>query len=504
VAISPDGTSLYALSNSDDAIARFSRNPSTGALTYQDCLTGETQSGPTGGGGSNACSTLPNPQLSGTNSGFDEPYGIAISPNGASLYVTSNQDDSVYTFSRDLSTGVLTPQSCITGEIATGPTPGNNACVGAFPTRQTSGIDSGLDKVRAMAIDVNGESLYATSGADDSISRFTRDTGTGVLTYQDCLTAETSTGPTAGGGNNSCAALPGITGAGDNSGFDNPQAVTLSPNGVSVYVAAANDASITRFGRTPVTGVLTHQECLSRDNGTNIAACTHLSGGTANGFDSGFDNLRAVVVSPNGDSLYTVGGFDASIVHFSRNTGSGALTFQGCLTRETESGGPNCTPLAGATSGGSNSGWDFASNAPALAVKSDGTGVFFGTAGDRSVVQLDRNTTTGSLTFRRCLTGETESGAGCTLISPAASGGVNTALFNVNGLAISADGGSLYTAASGSDSIARFAFEGPAVIPPVVVPPVAGTPTSAPKRCKKGQKLKKGKCVKRKRKKRGK
>jgi 6-phosphogluconolactonase (cycloisomerase 2 family) len=487
VAMSPDGSSLYALAQGDDAIARFSRNPSTGVLTYQDCITGKTESGPTG---SNACSVISTHQSQGVNSGFDQPYGIVISPNGASVYVSAVDDDSVLRFDRNTGTGALTYQGCITGELASGNGGGNNACT-AIPSDTAGGDNSGLEKVRALAIDPNGETLYASGPADDSIARFTRDSGTGALTYQDCLTAENATGPAV---NNSCAALPGIVAGGTNSGFDNPQAITVSPNGASVYVASGNDASITRFGRTPVTGTIALQDCLTRDTSVVVGAgCTQVTGGTAGGTESGFDNFRAVAVSSNGTSLYALAGGDSSIVNFNRDTGTGALTFISCITGESQIGpatGTNkcSTQVASATPNGDQSGWGIFGNAPTLAINGAGTAVYFATNGDDSVVQLDRDTGSGSLAFRRCLTAETESAAGCTLISPSASFGVSTAFDAPNGLALSADGRSLYTTSSNSDTIATFAVEqAPTVTPPVTNPPAA---VPKKKRCKK--KAKKG------------
>ena len=57
------------------------------------------------------------------------------------------------------------------------------------------------------------------------------------------------------------------------------------------------------------------------------------------------------------------------------------------------------------------------------------------------------------------------------------------------------------TLGSNETVTANFALT-PVVTPPVITPP-ATTPTPAAKKCKKGQKLKKGKCVKKKRKKKG-
>ena len=56
VAISSDGEWLYAAGDFDDSVASFSRNPSTSALTYQGCVTGEVATGPAG---TNACAAQP-------------------------------------------------------------------------------------------------------------------------------------------------------------------------------------------------------------------------------------------------------------------------------------------------------------------------------------------------------------------------------------------------------------------------------------------------------------
>ena len=93
--VSPIGNSAYAASHSDDAIAEFSRNPSTGALTYQGCISGRTETV--------ACTRIPTAKSNGLASGLDEPYGIAISPNGAQVYLVAQEDDK----HRNLQSGCL-------------------------------------------------------------------------------------------------------------------------------------------------------------------------------------------------------------------------------------------------------------------------------------------------------------------------------------------------------------------------------------------------------------
>jgi Lactonase, 7-bladed beta-propeller len=507
VAVSPDGKSLYALSHLDDAIARFTRDPASGALTYQDCITGRTET--------TACAQLTHAKPNGAASGFDEPYGIAISPDGASIYVAAQEDDSIAIFSRDTSTGALTYEDCITGEIASAPVAngGNDSCGGAVPGLSVGGANSGIDKVRNLAIDPDGESLYATSGQDDSLYQFSLDPTTGAPQPTECLTAETETGPSGNGGSNACTALPPMPASfGTNTGFDNPQAVTVSPDGANVYVGSGNDASITTFTRAAGSGDLTRLDCLTKE--TASTACTVLPGDELNGFDTGFDNIRAVAVSPDGSSLYSISGGDAAIVQFNRDAANdGALDFQNCLSGDTRtgpSGTVDCTLIPSATDSGTvgdASGWFVGSIPPALAIEPDGSQVYFGTGGDDSLVQLDRSSG-GSLTFRHCLTSETESATACTPITPAASFGTGTALDQVNSLAMSPDGASIYTTSWFSDDVASFAVEQPPVVVPPVTNPIPTPPVhkNKKKKCKKKHKhkrsadsSKKKKCKKKKR-----
>ena len=51
VATSSDGKSVYVASRYDSAVARFDRDPGTGALTYRGCTTGDEESGGSTGPG---------------------------------------------------------------------------------------------------------------------------------------------------------------------------------------------------------------------------------------------------------------------------------------------------------------------------------------------------------------------------------------------------------------------------------------------------------------------
>ena len=92
VAVSPDGRSVYATSMDDDAIVRFDRDLSTGALTPQGCVDDNDS-------GADDCAQATN--------GLDGARSIAISPEGDSVYVASGPDDALVRFSRDPQTGRL-------------------------------------------------------------------------------------------------------------------------------------------------------------------------------------------------------------------------------------------------------------------------------------------------------------------------------------------------------------------------------------------------------------
>lgn len=96
VAVPFDGTSVYAVSSEDDSIVHFARNPATGAISFRSCI----KDSAAGECGSSA-------------EGMDSPRSVAVSYDGRSVYVASTLDSAIAVFSRDLTTGELTYQGCI-------------------------------------------------------------------------------------------------------------------------------------------------------------------------------------------------------------------------------------------------------------------------------------------------------------------------------------------------------------------------------------------------------
>ena len=105
VATSPDGKSTYVVSLASDAVAVFDRDPATGALTQKPGTAGCVSEDGTGG----ACQD---------GTALDGTSGVATSPDGKSVYVTSELSDAVAVFDRDPATGALTQKPGTAGCVS--------------------------------------------------------------------------------------------------------------------------------------------------------------------------------------------------------------------------------------------------------------------------------------------------------------------------------------------------------------------------------------------------
>src|SRR6266540_3837723 len=250
VATSPDGKSVYVASEIDDAVVRFDRNTTTGALTPPGCIADV--------GDAAGCGT--------TQQGLGEAVGVAVTPDGKSVYVASQADDAIVRFDRNITTGALTPQGCIAdvGDAA-----------GCGTTQQ------GLDGAGGVAVSADGKSVYVASNLDSAVVRFDRNTTSGA--------------DTAGCGTTQ-------------QGLDGATGVAVSPDGKSAYVASQNDFAIVRFDRNTTTGALSGQGCIA-DVG-DAAGC----GATQQGLDS----AKGVAVSADAKSAYVASSGDSAIVRFNR------------------------------------------------------------------------------------------------------------------------------------------------------------------------------------------
>jgi 6-phosphogluconolactonase (cycloisomerase 2 family) len=140
VAVSPDGSHLYAASFSDNAVAVFSRNATTGALTFVE-MKQDGQGGVDGLGGARSAT---------------------VSPDGSHLYVASQGDRAVAVFSRNATSGALT-----------------------FVEMQKDGVGGvdGLNGAISVTVSPDGKHLYIASISDDAVAVFSRNATSGALTF---------------------------------------------------------------------------------------------------------------------------------------------------------------------------------------------------------------------------------------------------------------------------------------------------------------------------------
>jgi 6-phosphogluconolactonase (cycloisomerase 2 family) len=140
VTVSPDGKHLYAAGSSDNAVAVFSRNSTSGELSFvQVVKDGE-----------------------GGVDGLNGAFSVTVSPDGKHLYAASQFDDAVAVFSRNLTTGTLT-----------------------FVKVHKDGLDGvdGLNSSRSVTASPDGRQIYIVGIDGNAVAVFSRNSTTGKLTF---------------------------------------------------------------------------------------------------------------------------------------------------------------------------------------------------------------------------------------------------------------------------------------------------------------------------------
>ena len=140
VTLSADGNHAYVTGYNDDAVSWYERNASTGALTYGGML----KDGVDGVDG-----------LNGANN-------VTFSPDGNHAYVTGREDDAVSWYERNASTGALS--------------------YGGMLKDGVGGVD-GLYGAYGVTLSADGNHAYVTGYNDDAVSWYERNASTGALTY---------------------------------------------------------------------------------------------------------------------------------------------------------------------------------------------------------------------------------------------------------------------------------------------------------------------------------
>jgi DNA-binding beta-propeller fold protein YncE len=237
------------------------------------------------GGG---CAALPAGSLVGT-------AGIAVSPDGRSVYATSYGGDTVNAFGRAAGGG-LGFQGC----IATGGVGGCQAAPG----------DS-LRGAAGVAVSPSGADVYVVSGLARSVTRLSR-AADGQLGFGACIGEAEGCEPLGSG------LLAGATG------------IALGPGGSDVYIASTDSGTLTRFART-ADGGLELRQCFS---GGGVPGCRSLPGNSLGGASS-------VAVSADGRDLFVASYASAAVVRFRRGA-DGGLAYRGCIA---DGGANRCRKL---------------------------------------------------------------------------------------------------------------------------------------------------------------
>ncbi len=336
LAISQDGKDVYVTVASHNAVVELEREAGTGLLSLMSsgkaCVTGES-------GGECEITEA---------KGFKEPYGIAVSPNGESVYVASVKGESVAEFERNTTTGLLeklSGQECIGG-------PGSGCpAKTAQPLAEPIGI----------AVSPDNENVYVAAGASEEegeIASFKREAN-GALAQlsgsEGCISEKIAT---------KCAS--GIA-------LDGSESLVVSPDGKNVYATSFIKSAVVELERNTGTGALTQlagpNACVST---AVIAECTQVKaiGGT-----------RGLAISPDGEDLYVASTGESSVAAFKReSSANGALApFTSpyeCIT--TEPGGCGTNALTGLE------------GARRLVVSPDGTNVYVAAQEGHSIVELAR------------------------------------------------------------------------------------------------------------------
>jgi DNA-binding beta-propeller fold protein YncE len=221
VSVSPDGKSVYVTSVFSNAVARFNRNTTTGAISQPagsaGCIS-DTGSGPCADGHA-----------------ISVPSGVAVSPNGKSVYVASNSSKAVVRLNRNTTTGAIAEPAGSAGCISD---------TGAGPCADGHAIDP-----QRLAVSPDGKNVYVTSPNSWALVRLNRNTTTGAIA-QPAGSAGCISEPADGTPRLPRERLQDANGfCAEGHALEEPVEVAVSPNGKSVYVTSYQ--AVARLNRAP-------------------------------------------------------------------------------------------------------------------------------------------------------------------------------------------------------------------------------------------------------------
>jgi len=212
-------------------------------------------------------------------------------------------------------------------------------------------------------------------------------------------------------------------------GLRGASGVVVSPDGRSVLVASPAEDAIVGLVRNLYTGKVLPQPCLVDDDPGGEIFCGQST--------DGLDGVRALAVSPDDRYLYAASRGDDALVRFEAS----GLPL-GCVDDDDPGQGPDdCAQSTDGMRGASS-----------LAISPDGRSLYVAGAEDDALVAFARDASSGALTPLGCIDdNDAPSGPDdCGSTGASADG-----LRGVSFVAVSPDGGSVYTA-SADDAITHF------------------------------------------------
>jgi DNA-binding beta-propeller fold protein YncE len=206
---------VYVGSAVSNAVVRFDRNTTTGALTQPGGTAGCISIDGTGG----ECAFAPGPY------GYLGASGVAVSQDGTSVYAVAG--NGVAKLTRNTTTGAITQATGAPGCIVQDATEFFIPCANAH----------GLSSPTSVVVSPDGKNVYVATSDSNSVARLTRNTTTGVLSQP--------------GGTQGCVNQDGTDHCADGHALRNPASVAASADGKSVYVGSFVSDAVARFNRAP-------------------------------------------------------------------------------------------------------------------------------------------------------------------------------------------------------------------------------------------------------------
>jgi DNA-binding beta-propeller fold protein YncE len=332
VAVSPDGTSVYAASIVRSSVTAFKRSTKTGSLTQLPGTAG-------------CIAADPGPECAaGRELGGADI--VVVSPDNRNVYVGSFTSDAVAVFNRNRSTGSIKQMA---------------GSLGCFVETATAGCTTarGLKGAEGMTASPDGKNIYVGAAVGNAVAIFSRNSSNGNL-HQPAGTA-------------GCAAFEAAEGCANADGVVGADSMQVSSDNKNLYVASGVGSSVAVFKRSTKSGNITQLKGIAgcfTDHQRSLGRCTAAVQ---------LDGPEGIAVSPDGNTVYVGAFFSSAVTVFDRTSFNGTLTqragVDGCIINVAVAGCLTGTAL---------------DSANALAISPDGHSVYVGAFGSNAIASFAR------------------------------------------------------------------------------------------------------------------